>query len=64
MGLVVMSFNWQEPLVALIVGLAVVSLWRHLRGMFNLGGRDNGASCHSCEACDTVDGETERGQQE
>ena len=59
-----MSFNWQEPLVALVVGWAVMSLWRHLRGMLSLAGRADGASCHSCEACDTTKVETENGSQQ
>ncbi len=42
---------WQEIVVAVIVALAVVSLYRHIRGM--LGGGQPGAkpSCHGCDDC-------------
>ena len=43
------SWTWQEPVVALIVGIAVVSLYRHLRGMFAVSKPAGGASCHSCD---------------
>ena len=41
--------NWQELIVAVIVGLAVVSLYRHLRA--EMGGAKPGAqpSCHGCD---------------
>ena len=45
--------DWQEAAVAAIVGTAVVSLYRHLRGIFatprQAGG---GASCHGCGDCE------------
>ena len=41
--------DWQEAAVALIVGTAVVSLYRHLRGIFAAPKRGGGASsCHGC----------------
>ena len=43
------TWTWQEPVVALIVCLAVVSLYRHLRGMFSVPKTGGGASCHSCD---------------
>ena len=43
--------GWQELAVTVIVGFAVVSLYRHLRGMFSMpqSGADN--SCHGCDDC-------------
>ncbi len=49
--------SWQEPIVAVIVGWAVVSLYRHLRGMLVVPKSDSGASCHGCDDC--ADAETE-----
>ncbi len=41
--------DWQEAAVAVIVGTAVVSLYRHLRGIFAAPKRGGGASsCHGC----------------
>ena len=41
--------DWQEAAVAAIVGTAVVSLYRHLRGIFVSSKRSGGgASCHGC----------------
>ena len=41
--------DWQEAAVAAIVGTAVVSLYRHLRGIFASPKRGGGASsCHGC----------------
>ena len=40
--------DWQEAAVAAIVGTAVVSLYRHLRGIFAAPKRGGGASCHGC----------------
>ena len=46
--------TWQDLAVAAIVGWAVVSLYRHLRGMLTVppakadGG---GAACHGCDDC-------------
>ena len=45
--------TWQEPVAAIIIGLAVVSLYRHLRGMFGSAGPDAEASCHGCDDCAT-----------
>ena len=44
--------NWQAVIVAIIVGLAVVSLYRHLRA--ELVGAKPGAepSCHGCDDCE------------
>ena len=53
-----LTWGWQEPVVALIVGLAVVSLYRHLRGMFSMPKPGGGASCHTCD--DECDAETAR----
>ena len=40
--------DWQEAAVAVIVGTAVVSLYRHLRSIFAAPKRGGGASCHGC----------------
>ncbi len=42
--------DWQEAAVAAIVGTAVVSLYRHLRGIFAPPGKRGGdaAGCHGC----------------
>ncbi len=41
--------DWQEAAVAVIVGTAVVSLYRHLHGIFAAPKRGGGAaSCHGC----------------
>ena len=45
--------TWQEPIVALIVGLAVVSLYRHVRGMLGLTKPEAQPSCHGCDDCAT-----------
>ena len=49
--------GWQEVVAAAIVAGAVVSLYRHLRGMF--GGPSpsgGGAGCHGCASdCDVPD---------
>jgi len=44
--------TWQEPLVYVIVGLALVSLFRHLRAVTNGGDSDATTSCHGCDDCD------------
>ncbi len=43
--------NWQEALVAVIVAGAVVSLYRHLRGMFATSQTSGDTSCHGCDDC-------------
>jgi len=43
--------SWQEPIVALVVGLAVVSLYRHVRSMIGSVGSGEGQSCHGCDDC-------------
>ena len=43
--------SWQEPIVAIIVGLAVVSLYRHLRELVGSAAPDAQASCHGCDDC-------------
>jgi len=43
--------SWQEPIVAIIVGLAVVSLYRHLRELVGSAAPDAPASCHGCDDC-------------
>jgi len=48
-----MTFTWQEPLVAVIVGFAVVSLYRHFQGMFSVPDTGGDASCHRCDDCTT-----------
>ena len=48
--------SWQEPIAALIVGFAVVSLVRHFRGLFGSSTPDSQASCHGCDNCDTDTG--------
>ena len=44
--------TWQEPVVAFVVGLAVVSLYRHLRAELGIGGPGQQASCHGCDDCE------------
>ena len=44
--------TWQEPIVALVVGLAVVSLYRHVRSMIGSVGPGERQSCHGCDDCD------------
>jgi|TARA_B110000014_G_scaffold239618_1_gene207188 hypothetical protein len=46
-----MMLNWQEAIVAVIVGGAVVSLYRHLRGMFATSQTSGDVSCHGCDDC-------------
>lgn len=50
--------DWQEAAVAAIVGTAVVSLYRHLRGIFAPPKRGGGASsCHGCgDECASEEG--------
>ena len=48
--------DWQEAAVAVIVGTAVVSLYRHLRGLFAAPKTGGGASCHGCGDCAEEDG--------
>ena len=45
--------TWQEPIAALIVGLAVVSLYRHLRALVGSAQPDAQAGCHGCDDCET-----------
>lgn len=42
--------GWQEGVAAVIVAAAVVSLYRHLRGMFGAARPSSGAAagCHGC----------------
>ena len=43
--------DWQEAAVAAIVGTAVVSLYRHLRGIFAAPRSKAKTSCHGCDDC-------------
>ena len=43
--------NWQELIVSIVVGLAVVFLYRHLKSFFVSSTTDS-ASCHNCNNCD------------
>jgi hypothetical protein len=43
--------NWQIIIVAIIVGGAVVSLYRHLRELVGSSAPDASASCHGCDDC-------------
>ena len=45
--------TWQEVVVAIIVGLAVMSLYRHLRELVGSAAPDAQASCHGCDDCAT-----------
>ena len=45
--------TWQEIVVAIIVGLAVVSLYRHLRELIGSADPNADASCHGCDDCAT-----------
>ncbi len=40
--------GWQELAAAVIVGLAVVSLYRHLRDVFGTARSSGGPACSSC----------------
>ncbi len=42
---------WQEVIVAIVVGWAVVSLYRHLRALVGSAAPDAQASCHGCDDC-------------
>ena len=44
---------WQEVIVAIIIGWAVVSLYRHLRALVGSAAPDGQASCHGCDDCAT-----------
>ena len=46
--------TWQDLAVAVIVGGAVVTLYRHLRGMLFVPpakSKADGAGCHGCDDC-------------
>ena len=45
--------SWQEVVVAIIVGWAVVSLYRHLRELVGSAAPDGQAACHGCDDCAT-----------
>ena len=45
--------SWQEPIVAIIVGFAVVFLYRHLRDLVGSAAPDAQTSCHGCDDCAT-----------
>ena len=47
---------WQELIVSLVVGLAVVSLYRHLRGMVRIAKPGSEPSCHGCDDCGDASG--------
>ena len=47
--------TWQDPIVALIIGYAVVALYRHLRAIAGSAAPDTKASCHGCDDCATDD---------
>ena len=42
---------WQEAAVAVIVGLSVVWLVRHMRGLLSVPQGSGGAACHGCDDC-------------
>ncbi len=42
---------WQQVIVAIIVGWAVLSLYRHLRQLVGSAAPDAQASCHGCDDC-------------
>jgi hypothetical protein len=48
--------TWQEPVATLIVGVAVISLVRHFRGLFGSSSPDAQASCHGCDSCESETG--------
>ena len=43
--------TWQDPIVAVIVGCAVVALYRHLRALVGSAAPESKASCHGCDDC-------------
>lgn len=45
--------TWQDPIVAFIVGGAVVALYRHLRALVGSAApqASSKASCHGCDDC-------------
>jgi hypothetical protein len=44
--------TWQELVVAVIVGAAVVSLYRHLRSLLAGAEPSGQSSCHGCDSCE------------
>ncbi len=42
--------NWQELIVSIVVGLAIVFLYRHLKSFFD-SSSTNSSSCHNCDDC-------------
>ncbi len=44
--------TWQEPVVAIVVGFAVVSLYRHVRDLIGVTTPGEQASCHGCDECE------------
>ena len=51
---------WQELAVAVIVGLSVVWLVRHMRSILSVPQGTGGASCHGCDDCGEEAGEATR----
>lgn len=43
--------TWQDPIVAVIVGYAVIALYRHLRALVGSAAPRSKASCHGCDDC-------------
>ncbi len=43
--------SWQEVVVAIVVGLAIVSLYRHLGGLLGSAQPGAPASCRGCDDC-------------
>lgn len=43
----------QEVIVAVIVGYAVLSLYKHVRALIGSAAPDADASCHGCDNCAT-----------
>lgn len=52
--------TWQDPIVAVIVGYAVVALYRHLRALVGGAAPESQASCHGCDDCAADDDATTR----
>ncbi len=54
--------TWQDPIVAIIIGYAVVALYRHLRTLIGSAAPNAKASCHGCgDGCGTDDVAPSRG---
>ena len=52
--------TWQEPVVAIAVGFAVVSFYRHVRDLIGVTKPGAQPSCHGCDECEDESAGSER----